>query len=93
MFHKEFILYTDHDSLKHLHQQDKVLPRHARWVAYLERFTFVVKHKSGVINRVADALSRRNSLLVSMRVEIPGFDSFKELLITDPYFSIVLQDV
>ena len=47
LFNKEFILYTDHDSLRHLHQQDKVSPRHARWVAYLERFTYVVKHKSG----------------------------------------------
>ena len=57
LFHKEFILYTDHDSLRHLHKQDKVSSRHARWVAYLERFTYVVKHKSGVKNRMADALS------------------------------------
>ena len=93
LFHREFILYTDHDSLKHLHHQDKVSPRHARWVAYLERFTFVVKHKAGITNRVADALSRRNNLLVSMRIEVPGFDSFRDLLDTDPYFSVVSQDV
>ena len=37
LFHKEFILYTYHDSLRHLHKQDKVSPRHTRWVAYLER--------------------------------------------------------
>ena len=30
LFHREFILYTDHDSLRHLHQQDKVSPHHAR---------------------------------------------------------------
>ena len=28
-----------------------------------------------------------------MQVEVHGFDSFHELLITDPYFSVVLQDV
>ncbi|PKI48213.1 hypothetical protein CRG98_031400, partial [Punica granatum] len=70
LFHKEFILYIDHEALKHLHSQDKVSARHASWVAYLEHFTFVVKHKSGVINRVADALSRRRSILSKMTVEV-----------------------
>lgn len=91
--HREFILFTDHDSLRHLHSQDKVSPRHARWVAYLEKFTYVVKHKAGVSNRVADALSRRSSLLVNMRVEVPGFDSFRDLLAADPYFAVVILDV
>ena len=93
LFHKEFILYTDHDSLRHLHKQDKVSPRHARWVAYLEKFTYVVKHKSGVANRVADALSRRHCLLVNMRVEVPGLETFRDLLETDTYFSEVIQEV
>lgn len=29
LFQKEFILYTDHDALKHLGTQDKVSARHA----------------------------------------------------------------
>ncbi|PKI37799.1 hypothetical protein CRG98_041810, partial [Punica granatum] len=69
LFHKEFILYTDHEALKHLHSQDKMLALHASWVAYLERFTFVVKHKSGVTDRIADALSRRRSILSRMTVK------------------------
>ena len=93
LFHREFILYTDHDSLRHLHKQDKVSSKHAHWVAYLERFTYVVKHKAGISNRVADALSRRNNLLVTMRVEVPGLASFFELLEIDPYFFIVLQSI
>ena len=67
--------------------------KHARWVSYLERFTYVVKHKSGITNRVADALSRRSTLLVTMRVEVPGLDSFSELLKSDPYFLVVLQSI
>ena len=86
-------MYIDHNSLRHLHKQDKVSSRHARWVAYLERFTYVVKHKSGVANHVVDALSRIHYLLVNMRVEVPGFETFHDLLDTDPYFSVVLQDV
>ena len=62
-------------------------------MAYLERFTYVVKHKSGVTTRVANAFSRRSCLLVNLRVEVPGFNSFCDLLDTDPYFSIVLRDI
>ncbi|KAJ9546644.1 hypothetical protein OSB04_019187 [Centaurea solstitialis] len=63
LFHKEFVLFTDHDSLRHLHSQDKVSRKHGRWVAFLEKFTFIVKHKSGASNRVADVLSRRSNML------------------------------
>ncbi|PKI45897.1 hypothetical protein CRG98_033696 [Punica granatum] len=69
LFCRELVLYTDHEALKNLHRQDKVSPRHASWIAYLQHFTFVVKHKSRVTNRVADALSRRSNFLVSLRIE------------------------
>ena len=36
LFHKEFVLYTDHDTLKHLSTQDKVSARHSSWIAYLQ---------------------------------------------------------
>ena len=86
-------MYIDHDSLRHLHQQDKVSARHANWVTYLQRFTFMVKHKSGVTNRVADALSRQKNLLTQMSIEVPGFDLFAELFETDPYFSAIVARV
>ena len=35
LFHKEFLLYTDHNALKYLGSQDKVSGRHASWIAYL----------------------------------------------------------
>ena len=86
-------MYTDHEALKHLHRQDKVSARHANWVAYLQRFTFMVKHKSGVTNRVADALSIRKNMLTQMSIEVPGFDSFIELFEIDPYFSAIMAKV
>ena len=53
----EFVLYSDHDGLKHINRQDKLSSRHANWAAYIQKFSFVIKHKSGALNRVADALN------------------------------------
>ncbi|PKI56654.1 hypothetical protein CRG98_022942 [Punica granatum] len=88
---KEFVLYTDHEALKHLHSQDKVSARHASWVAYLERFTFVVKHKSGVTNHVADALSRSRSIL--SRITVEGTATNAGLYIPLPIPSRPLVDI
>ena len=79
---KEFVLYTNHKALQYLGSQHKLKKGHMKWVEYLQNFTFVIKHKSGVTNRVADALSRRHSLLTKMKVE-----GMKELYDVDPNFS------
>ena len=81
------MLYTDHKALQYLGSQHKLNQRHMKWVEYLQSFTFVIKHKSGVTNKVADALSRRRSLLTEMKVEVLGFDEMKELYDADPDFS------
>nr|GEW70451.1 putative reverse transcriptase domain-containing protein [Tanacetum cinerariifolium] len=60
--------------------------KHGRWLAFLEKFTFVVKHKTGVSNRAADALSMRNSLLMIMQVDVPGLDVIHDMVTVDPYF-------
>ena len=53
LFHYEFVLYIDHDALKYLAIQDKVLARYASWISYLQQFTFMIKNKSGALNKVA----------------------------------------
>lgn len=40
-----------------------------------------------------DALSRRKSHQVMLRVEGPGFASFRDLFVTVPYFPKILLDV
>ena len=85
LFHKEFVLYTDHDALKHLHSQAKVSSRHAAWISYLQQFTFVIKLTAGTSNRVADALSRRQLLLAVLHTEVLGFSSLLGQYEDDPF--------
>ena len=59
----EFVVYFDHEALKHWSSQSTVNPKHARWVEYISEYSFILKHKSEVENKVADALSRIGYLL------------------------------
>ncbi|XP_035542985.1 uncharacterized protein LOC118346088, partial [Juglans regia] len=56
---KEFVIHTDHESLKHLKGQQRLNKRHAKWVEFIETFPYVIRYKQGKENVVADALSRR----------------------------------
>ncbi|KAF7821202.1 Transposon Ty3-I Gag-Pol polyprotein [Senna tora] len=61
LWSKEFVIHTDHESLKHLKGQDKLNRRHARWVEFIEMFPYVIQYKQGKENVVADASSRRKA--------------------------------
>jgi hypothetical protein len=41
---REFVIYTDHQSLKHLKGQGKLSRRHAKWVEFIETFRYVIKY-------------------------------------------------
>ena len=55
---REFVVHFDHESLKYLRSQNNLNRRHAKWVEFIETFPYVVKHKKGKDNVIADALSR-----------------------------------
>ena len=88
---KEFILYSDHEALKYINGQHNLKPRHAKWVEYLQAYSFSIKHKAGALNKVADALSRRHMLLSTMQVQVVGFETFKELYSDDSDFATIWQ--
>ncbi|GJW86993.1 RNA-directed DNA polymerase, partial [Tanacetum coccineum] len=82
----EFILYSDHQALQFIQGQAKLKPRHAKWVETLQDFSFVIRHKAGSANTVADALSRRPALTTTSSVHVSGFESIQPLYADDPDF-------
>jgi len=59
---QEFVIHSDHESLKYLKGQHKLKKRHAKWMKFLEQFQYVIKYKKGKSKIVVDALSRRHAL-------------------------------
>ncbi|XP_056853173.1 uncharacterized protein LOC130502399, partial [Raphanus sativus] len=82
---------SDHETLKHLRGQTALKKRHARWLEFVETFPYVIKYKKGKDNVVADALSRRHTLISTMEAKIMGFEYIKDSYVTDPYFQEVFR--
>ena len=93
LFHQEFILFTDHDALKHVDSQTKISSRHASWITYLQQFTFMIHHQSGKANKVADASSRRHTLMATFDASVPGFASLADTYDADPFFGRIWSEV
>jgi len=53
---------------------------------FLQDYTYVLKHKAEVENRVADALSRRRALLSVMSTDVVGFEKIKDTYESCPDF-------
>ena len=77
MLPKEFVLYTDHQTLQYLNRKGKFNHIYLKWVEFMQRYKFVLKHRSGRSNRLVDALSRRQLLLTEMQIEMVEFNELK----------------
>nr|GFD00442.1 putative mitochondrial protein [Tanacetum cinerariifolium] len=41
----EFVLFSNHDALKFINGRHKLKPHHAKWVEFIQAFSFVIRHK------------------------------------------------
>ena len=88
---KEFIIYIDHESLKHFKGQQHLSKCQPKWVEFLESFTFVIRYKKGNTNVVVYALSRRYVLITSLQLKLLGFELMKEQYIYDDHLKSIVQ--
>ena len=88
---QEFVLKTDHDSLRHFRSQDKLDRRHGRLMEFIETFPYIIKYKKGKDNVVADALSRRYTLITTLDSRMLGFTYIKELYVDDAEFGKIFH--
>ncbi|GKC34620.1 RNA-directed DNA polymerase [Tanacetum coccineum] len=93
LIEREFVVYSDHQSLKYFQTQRHLNKIHAQWASFLEKFNYVIKHKSGASNKVADALIRKTTLLVTISNEVVGFDSIKKLYANDEDFGNIWMEI
>ena len=89
---KEFVIHSDHESLKHIKSQAKLNRRHAKWVEFIETFPYVIKHKKGKENVIVDALSRRYTMLSQLDFKIFGLETIKDQYVHDADFKDVMQN-
>jgi hypothetical protein len=88
---KEFVIHTNHESLKHLKGQQRLNKRHAKWVEFIETFPYVIRYKQGKENVAANALSRRYALLPMLDTKLLGFEYIKDLYVQDSDFGDVFN--
>jgi hypothetical protein len=86
LWSKEFVIHSDHESLKHIRGQAKLNKRHAKWVELIETFPYIIKHKKGKKNVIADTLFRRYTMLSQLDHNFFGLESINELYATDVNF-------
>ena len=75
--------------MNHLKEQSKLNRRHAKWIEFIETFSYVIKYKQGKDNVVADALSGRYNLFTSLSAKILGFEHVKELYRDETDFGMI----
>jgi hypothetical protein len=90
---KEFVLYSNNHALQFITREEKLNQKHAKWVEFMQNFTFVIKHISGNANKFAYALSRKCLILQEFRVKTLGFDNLKEMYRDDSDFKDAYEHV
>ena len=66
--------------------------RHAKLAEFIESFPYIIKHNKEKDNVIADALSRRYTMLSQLDCRIFGVETIKEQYVNDDEFKDVLEN-
>ena len=84
----KFEIWTDHKNLEYFMKVQKLNRRQARWVLYLSRFDFTLKHVAGSKMGKVDRLSRR----ADWKVEVDK-DNENQIFIKDNWIHSIYEVV
>lgn len=91
-----FMQMTDHHSLKWIFTQDNLNMCQRRWMQTLQEYDFEIKYRPEKENVVADALSRKASLLTISIITNPLVSEVREAIMHDefytPFFTLLRQE-
>ncbi|XP_075499832.1 uncharacterized protein LOC142538390 [Primulina tabacum] len=96
LYGEQFVIYSDHKSLKYLFSQPDLNMRQRRWMELLKDFDCEIQYQPGRMNLVADALSRKTekfsvasdgSLRFNGRLVVPNLIDLKEAILREAHCS------
>ncbi len=85
----DFVIKTDHQSLRYFLTQRKLSEKQMRWANFLSMFHFQILHTSGNKNVVADALSRRPRVNAITSVHHDELEELPQLYSADSDFATI----
>jgi hypothetical protein len=84
------MIHSDYESLKHLKWQGKLSKKHAKWVEFIETFSYVIKYMQGKEKIMDDdALSHKYVLLSTLDARFLWFEHIKDLYKDDSDFATI----
>lgn len=90
---KKYFIHTDHDPLKYLKNQGKLQMWHTKWMELIEIIPYMIKYKKGKQNIIADALSKRYTLLTTLIARLLVLEFIKELYENEVVLLLFIKNV
>ncbi|WP_255573124.1 RNase H-like domain-containing protein [Enterobacter cloacae complex sp. GF14B] len=89
----DFIVFTDHQSLRYFLSQKQLSEKQMRWANILSQFHFQIIHVQGQKNVVADALSRKPLVLAISAIHHRSFEDMVDQYATDTDFADIFTRI